>query len=401
MGSSGSKTGSPESEKTPLKKMCKIYKDRMPSRLNLKRLVTLCQDKWPFFTKDLPSLQWPVVGTFEPERLTHLRHYLERKQPSQMDYWFLWDDQRSRLQVESVIASQKNSLNLLKQKLGLSASQIASAPLLQPQNDQALFAHLGPLEDIRSTPSKLLPVRTYPNFADPNQAPIRAYQPWSSSDIWNLKQRLPALREDPERFIEELQNLATLYNPTALDLEDLLRMVIPKHDFDRILVAARNPNNQALTAWPANPQAGEIGLTDADLQRMRQERETLWQAIRQICGKRINMTAIRDTKQLKDESPRAYQARLECAIRKHSNLDPSDPQNAWHITDLLLNGLISEISSKIRTAVIGYREATPEEILRAATQYWDDIQERKLGKEKLETKLLTLQIEQLQTQILP
>ena len=61
--------------------------------LGRKRLVQLCQEDWPFLTKEGNLAErWPPQGSFSYQELTFLRHHLQNRFPRQMDYWYVWDN---------------------------------------------------------------------------------------------------------------------------------------------------------------------------------------------------------------------------------------------------------------------------------------------------------------------
>lgn len=78
------------------------------------RLITLCQEQWPFLMRNGggggPMDEWPPKGAFEPHKLKFLRTTLEDCGRQDQDYWYIWYNWAQERRKTPVLKSSKSSL---------------------------------------------------------------------------------------------------------------------------------------------------------------------------------------------------------------------------------------------------------------------------------------------------
>ncbi|CAM5134498.1 unnamed protein product [Eretmochelys imbricata] len=422
-------------------------------------------ENWNFYTRDNPSKQFPLEGTFNLDKLTYLRGTLTSskasdKQWEQFVYW--WEEATKRLhesRVRSLKDSQeklKTQVQDLKHKCKASGCPPARAipsvpvypqlvktenegeaaedtvdffsnvpqqpplppPLPQavPANDLPAAASVSPThvstKQITSSPgggpssspqksnSDTRPPTSSPD-PDPSgpriyhtrsqvsalQAPLRelpgaggdlviVHAPWTPGDLRNLVKEFPNVREEPEKFREELRTVIQCYNPSWADVNQLLQVVMPAEVRQRL-------SRQA--DWPD---------ADPGIERdLREARDRLLNSIVEVCPKKTDWTKINNCKQNKGEPPADYLDRLTKVFEQHSGIAQPAENAREAVGAAFVQGLLPKVQQQLRTICIGWQTKPLSELVTFANHCTACIEQKK---ESTETKLLALQLQTYQ-----
>ena len=86
-----------------------------------------------------------------------------------------------------------------------------------------------------------MPLRQLPGQGPNGETTITVPVPWTPGDILNLVKQFPNIREEPQKFKDELETVIHCYDPTWADLNQLMSSVLPSEVRNRLIAQATWP----------------------------------------------------------------------------------------------------------------------------------------------------------------
>ncbi|CAI5786741.1 QUALITY PROTEIN: NYNRIN-like [Podarcis lilfordi] len=222
---------------------------------------------------------------------------------------------------------------------------------------------------------------------------VFTHQPFLTSDLMNWSDKMPSLRDDPDKCHRQVATIFSTHNPTWADVHMLLGALFNEAEKREILAKAGEalaqegyqPNRPAsmapLTAqtllndpdWDYNTENGIWGLKNF--------KKAILDGIKAAGQRTVNWTKVQAVLQGPDEHPSDYYSRLVSAIKTWGGIDPESPQH-----EVIVKGFFKDQATPdIRKALnshLGYDEKTINEILSIAKSVFNSRDERKRKDQK-------------------
>uniref|UniRef100_A0A8C8VKH9 Core shell protein Gag P30 domain-containing protein n=1 Tax=Pelusios castaneus TaxID=367368 RepID=A0A8C8VKH9_9SAUR len=296
------------------------------------KLVKLCQEVWPEYTRKREEVQWPQEGSFVETKLRYLRGFVETPHPKQMDYWYVWANAAESFKrligvtMPSLVESKPPPYQVVNRD---SEEWFPSAPPPPPpeipNQDSAISStgtasvnlntgasgsgnaqggggdethRGGPAEGTRSK----IQFRLDPEDANV-QAPLRQHPvptqtgisfayvhiPFNPQDIWMWQQHTPKFRDDPEAVKRRIQTIISSYNPDWKDMDQLLTALLSTDEKLEVINRgngwAGEDSHTDREPWPPSEPNWDLnapgdGIAATYRQRLQRARQTLLEGLR-------------------------------------------------------------------------------------------------------------------------
>lgn len=222
---------------------------------------------------------------------------------------------------------------------------------------------------------------------------VFTHQPFLTSDLMNWSDKMPSLRDDPDKCHRQVATIFSTHNPTWADVHMLLGALFNEAEKREILAKAGEalgregyqPNCPAsmtpLTTqtllndpdWNYNTTDGQWGLKIF--------KKAILDGIKAAGQRTVNWTKVQAVLQGPDEHPSDYYSRLVSAIKTWGGIDPESPQH-----EVIVKGFFKDqATADIRKALnshLGYDGKTINEILSIAKSVFNSRDERKKKDQK-------------------
>nr|XP_020653038.1 uncharacterized protein LOC110081014 isoform X2 [Pogona vitticeps] len=391
-----------------------------------------CQflEKWNSYTESYPLKEFPLEGTFEMDKIDHLRRVLQhRRRKVSSNQWvtyFAWyeetstrlrqseircvHDSQEKLQAEikelkrEVSLDRKERLNSAQVRPSLgsedkvrdnpahsSDAAMASLPEVQensstsrprrsapdhpPRMEEAEQSR--PTEQLGAQPKADMPLMLAPT-PDVGLAP--AQPPWTPTELYQLVLRLLEIKEDPEKFKEQLRIVLACFKPTWAQAQQLLGALLEWDVQKRLFEEA---------SWPMeDPGWSEQELVDPH--------RRLLEAVSKVCPRKCDWSKILACKQKKGEEPADYMERLLEMTRRYIGFDEPIHAIEGLIGGWFVDGLHWEVRNRLKQVSPGWREQNLRELLDLADSCWAKKQRRE---ETLEREFMALRLRELRATV--
>ncbi|KAL0599688.1 hypothetical protein AAY473_029564 [Plecturocebus cupreus] len=161
---------------------------------------------------------------------------------------------------------------------------------------------------------------------------VFAYQPFSTTDLLNWKQRTPSYTEKPQALIDLMQSIFLTHNSIWPDCQQLLYALFNTEEPRGVTQATLQwldnnaPEGKNDEQFPETDP--EWGPNEAEeLPRLQRCREVLLNGIKAGGKKAINIGKVSEVLQKADESPGQFYEKLCEAYRLYIPFDPEAAEN--------------------------------------------------------------------------
>ena len=353
--------------------------------LKKKRVITLCQDDWPFLTRVRgagPDEVWPPEGTFDDKRLATMRRILQDRNPYQMDYlyvWINWADKRNQIKLGK--ATSKTELLAYFDELHQGGY---NSDREKDGNNKEVGQYPMTIE-FHSNP------RVGPDTG-PDVPPLLAaavHQPWKPGDLMLWQEKMPRLREDAEKCAKMLSSIFRDYKPNWEDIQTLLQELFTVEEREKIMAKDRelSNTNPGRPVWPIADPKWNIVRQD-ELQAWRTATQGLLEAVRQCVERVTNWSKVQECQQRLDEHPSDYWHRLRSVLLKYGGMTEQTFQEPLAIS-VFVNQAAPDINKYFKKHMPGWQAEGLQKILSVATFVYngrDQERQEKMQKEKDEER---------------
>uniref|UniRef100_A0A670KBY4 CCHC-type domain-containing protein n=1 Tax=Podarcis muralis TaxID=64176 RepID=A0A670KBY4_PODMU len=443
-----------EDSDTPLQFVLFSWKElRGRKGLSKSKLRDLCNVSWVAFTHHLePASRWPPHGSFNIVRIQALKTYLADEKPPRD----LFQQQQARIVRQMAIRAQEEQLDrslipfyypepqapqpsgsgtgaggggvgLRENATNATTAPSQILPNAQPPNSSTSTPNprgdevdldLGPLLNgqllngdregpvssrtrNRDIPSNGEAEGAYPLRALPIP-PVRAgdpprmvftHQPFLTSDLMNWSDKMPSLRDDPDKCHRQVATIFSTHNPTWADVHMLLGALFNEAEKREILAKAGEaltregyqPNRPAsMTPLTAQTILNDLDWdynTDNGVWGLKIFKKAILDGIKAAGQRTVNWTKVQTVLQGAEEHPSDYYSRLVSAIKTWGGIDPENPQH-----EVIVKGFFKDqATADIRKALnshLGYDGKTLTEILSIAKSVFNSRDERRKKDQK-------------------
>ncbi|CAI5769370.1 XP_028568777.1uncharacterized protein LOC114588027 [Podarcis lilfordi] len=393
--------------------------------LSKQKLENLCTEIWPANTTSArPELRWPKGGSFNEDRLKHLRRHLMEEKPRQLEYLAAFETVKGLLQVSKGAPSyQLPILNPGRQPMPPYEGHFADDTV-----EQALvpFYYGEPTPPIPSDSSDSdeetgdggARGRKFHSGPDAPKGPtdsahptrrgtrmVYTHQPFYTADLVTWSNQMPSLRDDPDKCHRQISAIFSTHNPTWPDVHVLLNALFNEAEKADILTKAgeaiESPDYQrgrpaalaALSAQCLRIEPTWDYNTTNGIWCLNLFKRAILDGVKAAGQRTVNWTKVQTVLQGPNEHPSDYYTRLVSAIKTWGGIDPENPQH-----EVIVKGFFKDQASPdIRKALnlqIGYDGKSVSEILSIAKSVYNSRDERKRKEAKPETEhILALSME--------
>ncbi|CAM4580374.1 unnamed protein product [Lepidochelys olivacea] len=402
-------------------------------------------EKWSKLALENPKLQWPLLGSWDKDRVDALKSKLilpkTKLERGEVDCFMQWWEEANHRLTESKLTSLKNSIKKLTVQLdAVSPTTSPSAPLCpvlcndpdqtrpppyscankksekekssvttDNESEEDTLIGLAALQNIMKKKSKAdckdsLDISSWKRepdgrlMRDSDQtvvAPLRVlkmresesiwdYKPWTHTELLSIVKSFPKPQENSLKFAEEFLLICETYEPSETDLLQLCKLLAPASYYEKWLAAAD---------WPAEARHSTIKSTGPD-SAYRDRCMALWKRLHQAIPKawspKTNWTAIHCCKQGQGESPGDYRSRLTDIFLQHSGIQEPDVNGQGALAHAFVDGLLPATGSMFKRISVGWETETMDKLLAVAEHCHRTLK----GKEEQSSqKLMALQIQ--------
>ncbi|CAI5799435.1 protein NYNRIN-like [Podarcis lilfordi] len=235
-------------------------------------------------------------------------------------------------------------------------------------------------------PLRALPIP--PTRAGDPPPMVFTHQPFLTADLMNWSDKMPSLRDDPDKCHRQVATIFSTHNPTWADVHMLLGALFNEAEKREILVKVgealtrvdyqpgRPASMAPLTAqnlindpdWDYNTDNGIWGLKIF--------KKAILDGIKAAGQRTVNWTNVQAVLQGPDEHPADYYTRLVSAIKTWGGIDPESPQHKVIVKGFFKDQATPDIRKALNSH-LGYDGKTMNEILSIAKSVFNSRDERK------------------------
>lgn len=222
---------------------------------------------------------------------------------------------------------------------------------------------------------------------------VFTHQPFLTSDLMNWSDKMPSLRDDPDKCHRQVATIFSTHNPTWADVHMLLGALFNEAEKREILAKAGEaltregyqPNRPAamtpLTAQTILNDPDWDYNTDNGIWGLKIFKKAILDGIKAAGQRTVNWTKVQTVLQGPEEHPSDYYTRLVSAIKTWGGIDPDNTQH-----EVIVKGFFKDqATADIRKALnshLGYDGKTITEILSIAKSVFNSRDERRKKDQK-------------------
>uniref|UniRef100_A0A670IRP1 Core shell protein Gag P30 domain-containing protein n=1 Tax=Podarcis muralis TaxID=64176 RepID=A0A670IRP1_PODMU len=383
-----------EDSDTPLQFVLLNWKElRGRKGLSKSKLRDLCNIAWVTFTHHLdPAQRWPPHGSFNVTRMQALKAYLADEKPRQLYYLnafaeeqldrtlvpFYYPEPRappspgpgagagrggaglredpanvtpapsSSASNTSPIVTQPakplpSTPNLTEDQTNLDVEPLLNGQLLNGEREGPVASRTRNKDNLPNGEVEgAFPLRALPIPPERAGGPPRmvfTHQPFLTSDLMNWSDKMPSLRDDPDKCHRQVATIFSTHNPTWADVHMLLGALFNEAEKREILAKAGEaltregyqPNRPAsmtplTTQSILNDPDWDYNTTDG-LWGLKIFKKAILDGIKAAGQRTVNWTKVQAVLQGPEEHPSDYYSRLVSAIKTWGGIDPESPQH--------------------------------------------------------------------------
>lgn len=217
---------------------------------------------------------------------------------------------------------------------------------------------------------------------------VFTHQPFLTSDLMNWSDKMPSLRDDPDKCHRQVATIFSTHNPTWADVHMLLGALFNEAEKREILSKAGealNRENYQLNR-PASmaPLTAQTLLNDPEwdynstdgIWALKIFKKAILDGIKAAGQRTVNWTKVQAVLQGPEEHPSDYYSRLVSAIKTWGGIDPESPQHEVIVKGFFKDQATADIR-KALNAHLGYDGKTISEILSIAKSVFNSRDERR------------------------
>lgn len=223
------------------------------------------------------------------------------------------------------------------------------------------------------------PLRTVPVSTPTGVESRMVYMPFSTTDLLNWQEKTPRLRDDPEKVYQRFNTIFLTYDPTWVDCNMLIEMLLAPDEHRLVLDAAKQYLHNTVQKDPdeyftvADPK-WDLEKT-AGKKKLSQMREALLIGVKTAIPKTYNWNKVHVCTQKPEEHPSDFLMQLLMEIEWQTSIDPNLPENQEIVNQIYAAQAAPDIKRKLMQ-IDGFELKATNDIVRIATKVYVRRQER-------------------------
>uniref|UniRef100_A0A670KAX4 Core shell protein Gag P30 domain-containing protein n=1 Tax=Podarcis muralis TaxID=64176 RepID=A0A670KAX4_PODMU len=233
--------------------------------------------------------------------------------------------------------------NLTEDQTNLDVGPLLNGQLLNGEREGPVASRTRNKDNLPNGEAEgIFPLRALPIPPERAGGPPRmvfTHQPFLTSDLMNWSDKMPSLRDDPDKCHRQVATIFSTHNPTWADVHMLLGALFNEAEKREILAKAGEaltregyqPNRPAsmtplTTQTILNDPEWDYNTTDG-IWGLKIFKKAILDGIKAAGQRTVNWTKVQAVLQGPEEHPSDYYSRLVSAIKTWGGIDPESPQH--------------------------------------------------------------------------
>uniref|UniRef100_A0A5F8HCD7 Core shell protein Gag P30 domain-containing protein n=1 Tax=Monodelphis domestica TaxID=13616 RepID=A0A5F8HCD7_MONDO len=213
----------------------------------------------------------------------------------------------------------------------------------------------------------LFPLREVPTFnKEGNLVSVRHYTPFKPDDLEKFKHNVPSFEAEPILVIEKLENIFRNFDPSWLDVENLLDTFLTKREKNNVISLTNKKSGRGAHHWPTVDPHWNPNITQ-DHTKLVLAREALLKAMRDCSDSPDAWEKFEQSRQGINETPYHFMDRLIDIGHTYMDLDLTREKDIKHIRRQFVRNCCLAVKDYFETNCPNWESMDLEELRKVAT----------------------------------